>query len=132
MPGKSDRSTNIQPLARGSHTKTEKFTCVSCHYRLFSHTACRIVCEHAMFRFLFYHSVDAGTVHRSKRVKCMNYGNIISFQNRYVEILELGLLLLYRRTQHGKQYTQCSLKYLLPQRRITYNDVLSLIDSTIL
>jgi len=44
-----------------------------------------------MFRFLFYHSVDAGRVYRSKRVKCMNYGNIISFQYRYVEILELGL-----------------------------------------
>jgi len=32
------------------------------------------------------------------------------------------------RTQHGTQY---SLKYLLPQRRISYNDVLSLINSTI-
>jgi len=47
------------------------------------------MCEQAMFRF--YHSVDAGTVDRSKRVKCIKYGNIISFQNRYVEILELGL-----------------------------------------
>jgi len=33
------------------------------------------------------------------------------------------------RTQHGMQY---SLKYLSPQRRISYNDVLSLINSTIL
>jgi len=35
------------------------------------------------------------------------------------------------RTQHGTQYTHHSLKYLLPQRRISYNDVFSLINSTI-
>ena len=35
-------------------------------------------------------------------------------------------------TQHGTQYTHHSLKYLLPQRRISYNDVLSLINSTLL
>jgi len=35
-------------------------------------------------------------------------------------------------TQHGTQYTHLSLKYLLPQRRISYNDVRSLINSTIL
>ena len=31
------------------------------------------------------------------------------------------------RTLNGTQYTHHSLKYLLPQRRISYNDVLSLI-----
>jgi len=35
------------------------------------------------------------------------------------------------RTQHGTQYTHHSLIYLLPQRRTSYNDVLSLINSTI-
>jgi len=35
-------------------------------------------------------------------------------------------------TQHGTQYTHHSLKYLLPQRRMSYDDVLSLINSTIL
>jgi len=33
---------------------------------------------------------------------------------------------------HGTQYTHHSLKYLLPQRRISYNDVISLINFTIL
>jgi len=35
-------------------------------------------------------------------------------------------------TQHGTQYTPHSLKYMLPQGRISYNVVLSLINSTIL
>jgi hypothetical protein len=35
-------------------------------------------------------------------------------------------------TLHDTQYTQHSLKYLLPQRRISYNDVFPLISSTIL
>ena len=34
--------------------------------------------------------------------------------------------------QQGTQYTHHNLKYLLPQRRISYNDVLSLINFTIL
>ena len=33
-------------------------------------------------------------------------------------------------TLHGTQYTHHSLKYLLPQRRISYNDVFLLISST--
>jgi len=36
------------------------------------------------------------------------------------------------RTLHGTQYTHHNLKYLLPQHRITYNDVFLLINSTIL
>jgi len=36
------------------------------------------------------------------------------------------------RTQHGTQYIHHSLKYFLPQRHISYKDVLSLIISTIL
>ena len=35
-------------------------------------------------------------------------------------------------TLHGTQYTYHSLKYLLPQHRISYNDVLLLINSTTL
>jgi len=35
-------------------------------------------------------------------------------------------------TQHGTQYTHHNLKYLLPQCCISYNDVLSLTNSTIL
>jgi hypothetical protein len=33
-------------------------------------------------------------------------------------------------TLHGTQYTHHSLKYLLPQHRISYNDVFLLINST--
>jgi hypothetical protein len=36
------------------------------------------------------------------------------------------------RTLHGTQYTHHSLKYLLPQRRISYNDVFLLLSSTTL
>ena len=35
------------------------------------------------------------------------------------------------RTLHGTQYTNQSLKYLLPQHRKSYNDVFSLINPTI-
>ena len=38
----------------------------------------------------------------------------------------------YSRTLHGTQYTHHSLKYLLPQRRISCDDVFLLINSTIL
>jgi hypothetical protein len=37
-----------------------------------------------------------------------------------------------KRTLHGRQYTHHSLKYLLPQHRTPYNDVLLLINSTTL
>jgi len=36
------------------------------------------------------------------------------------------------RTLHGTQYTHHILKYLLSQRRMSYNDVFLLINSTIL
>ena len=40
------------------------------------------------------------------------------------------LRVLYSRTLHGIQYTHHSLKYSLPQRRKSYNDVFLLINST--
>jgi hypothetical protein len=39
---------------------------------------------------------------------------------------------LHIRTLHGTQYAHHNLKYLLPQRRMSYNDVFLLINSTIL
>jgi len=91
MPGKFDRSTNIQPVARAVIRKRRNVHALAvitaCLAALHVESCVNTQC----FVFFFYHSVDAGTVHRSKRVKCIMYGNIISFQNGYVEILESGL-----------------------------------------
>ena len=90
MPGKFDRRTNIQPFARAIIRKRRNL------HTLAVITACLAAlhvesCVNMQCFVFFNHSVDAGAVHRSKRVKCINYGNVISFQNRCVEILELGL-----------------------------------------
>ena len=59
---------------------------------------------------------------------CQSY-NIVELFQAVMCVLRAVLCV---RTQQGTQYTHHSLKYLLPQRRISYNDVLSLINSAIL
>jgi len=60
--------------------------------------------------------------------KLLYLAHLMSDLERVEEFKYLGTTLT---DVHGTQYTYHSLEYLLPQHRISYNDVLSLINSTI-
>jgi hypothetical protein len=73
MPGNSGRRKNIQSHARAvirTRGNVHALTVITACLAALHVESC---VNMRYFDFCFYNSVNAGTVHRSKRVKCVNY-----------------------------------------------------------